>query len=160
LFYKATSNLEPSVHFRLATPDDIPAVLALEKQADTAAHWSPKQYAEIFAHSAPQRLFLLAEVSAAILGFLIARSAVAEWELENIVVAATARKRGLGARLASDFLARAKQLNASSVFLEVRESNVPARALYEKLGFVENGRRRSYYSQPLEDAILYLLYFV
>jgi ribosomal-protein-alanine N-acetyltransferase len=43
----------------------------------------------------------------------------------------------------------------SSVFLEVRESNAPARALYENAGFKQTGRRPSYYTSPLEDAILY-----
>ena len=53
------------------------------------------------------------------------------------------------------FLVQAHQLNAESVFLEVRESNTAARGLYEKLAFHQTGRRKSYYCAPLEDAILY-----
>ena len=52
-------------------------------------------------------------------------------------------------------LDQAKSACASKIFLEVRESNQPARRLYEKHGFREIGRRRRYYQNPLEDAILY-----
>lgn len=45
--------------------------------------------------------------------------------------------------------------NGEAVFLEVRESNMAARRLYEKLGFAETGRRRGYYANPPEDAVLY-----
>ena len=49
---------------------------------------------------------------------------------------------------------------AKAVFLEVRESNYAARALYEKWAFVESGRRRRYYQDPNEDAILYRIDFI
>jgi ribosomal-protein-alanine N-acetyltransferase len=52
-------------------------------------------------------------------------------------------------------LAAARETNSSSVFLEVRESNAPARNLYEKAGFEQTGRRKSYYADPAENAILY-----
>lgn len=91
----------------------------------------------------------------AVVGFLIARQAAAEWELENIVVADEFRGKGVGTQLLQEFFTQAKKMNSDSVFLEVRESNTPARRLYERLGFHETGRRRAYYSNPTEDAILY-----
>jgi len=91
----------------------------------------------------------------AILGFLIAQHIGPEWELENIVVAHEVQGKGVGTRLLNELFAQAKQANSEAVFLEVRESNVAARGLYEKLGFKESGRRKCYYSNPLEDAILY-----
>jgi ribosomal protein S18 acetylase RimI-like enzyme len=54
-------------------------------------------------------------------------------------------------------LVRAQEANSKSVFLEVRESNAGARALYEKTGFQPTGRRNSYYTDPPEDAVLYRL---
>jgi ribosomal-protein-alanine N-acetyltransferase len=51
--------------------------------------------------------------------------------------------------------AEAQQTNSDAVFLEVRESNAAARRLYENLGFHENGRRKAYYAEPSEDAVLY-----
>jgi [ribosomal protein S18]-alanine N-acetyltransferase len=52
-------------------------------------------------------------------------------------------------------LSAAKERNGEAVLLEVRESNLAARRLYEKTGFVQAGVRKSYYVNPLEDAILY-----
>jgi len=91
----------------------------------------------------------------ALLGFLVARRVASEWELENIVVARSARRRGCGRRLLDALIAHATQTNGESVFLEVRESNAAARALYGRAGFRETGRRKSYYDNPVEAAILY-----
>jgi ribosomal-protein-alanine N-acetyltransferase len=88
-------------------------------------------------------------------GFVVARHVAPEWELENIVVAPAVRRRGLGQRLLDALLAAARETNSSSVFLEVRESNAAARCFYEKAGFVQTGRRKSYYTDPAEDAVLY-----
>ena len=62
-----------------------------------------------------------------------------EWEIENIAVAGRARRRGLGTRLLGEFLDLAQSRGAEAVFLEVRESNLAARRLYEKWAFVESG---------------------
>jgi len=57
--------------------------------------------------------------------------------------------------LLGTLMATARETHSDSVFLEVRESNTVARRLYEKAGFQETGRRKSYYTNPTEDAILY-----
>jgi [ribosomal protein S18]-alanine N-acetyltransferase len=88
-------------------------------------------------------------------GFLVARHVASEWELENIVVAPLARRKGLGQQLLDALLVAARETNSSSVFLEVRESNAAARCLYEKAAFEQTGRRKSYYTDPVEDAVLY-----
>ena len=83
-----------------------------------------------------------------------------EWEIENIAIAGSARRRGLGTRLLGELLDLARAKGAEAVFLEVRESNRVARALYEKWAFLESGRRRRYYKDPEEDAILYRIDFI
>ena len=89
-----------------------------------------------------------------------ARKAVAgEWEIENVVVAAEFLRRGIANELVRELIQRAQNEAASAILLEVRESNLPARRLYEKHGFREVGRRRAYYRDPVEDAILYALRF-
>ena len=93
--------------------------------------------------------------SAALSGFLVARHMPPEWELENIVVAPAVRRIGIGKQLMDALLFQAQETNSDAIFLEVRESNTAARHLYEKLGFRENGRRKAYYSNPTEDAVLY-----
>jgi len=104
------------------------------------------------------RLALVVEdQSGGIQGFAVARVPGREWELENIVVADQAERRGLGTRLLGELVSLARSQGAQSIFLEVRESNRAARALYLKCAFVENGHRKSYYQDPPETAILYKL---
>ena len=90
-------------------------------------------------------------------GFLVAQHVATDWELENIVVAATERRKGIGNLLLGALLASARETNSTAVFLEVRESNQAACRLYEGNGFQQTGRRKNYYPVPPEDAILYRL---
>lgn len=154
------------VTIRIATPQDVPEMIRLERQCSTAAHWTDQQYLSLWdgQEGAKTRLTLIAkrDASAAsgeqispLIGFLVAQQVAPEWELENIVVAPEFRGKGIGTFLLEELLTRAKQSNSDVVFLEVRESNAAARALYERLGFQRTGRRKSYYANPIEDAILY-----
>ena len=142
---------------RPATAADVPAMMALERHAVTAAHWSEADYQRLFAPVAERVALVLEE--AQVEAFIVARGVGTEWEIENVAVAGTARRRGLGARLLAELLERAHKAGARNVFLEVRESNRAARALYEKWAFVESGRRKCYYRAPDEDAILYRFAF-
>jgi len=143
------------MRIRLATPADIPTMMTLERRAATAAHWSAEQYEAVF--SGESRVALVLEEEAGVLGFVAGRAVGEEWEIENIAVAGPARRRGLGSRLLGEFLDLARGRGAEEVFLEVRESNFAARQLYEKWAFVETGRRKDYYREPEEDAIVYRL---
>ncbi len=147
------------MRIRHAITADIPAMISLEKHAATAAHWSAEQYDAIFSGQSPTRLVLILEEESAVQGFIVGRVLDKEWEIENVAVAEPARRCGLGSRLVGEFLDLARSQSAEAVFLEVRESNLAARGLYEKWAFVESGRRRSYYREPHEDAIVYRLDF-
>jgi ribosomal-protein-alanine N-acetyltransferase len=162
------------LQIRDATPADIPALMDLERKCETSAHWSDEQYQEMFhPDRRSQRLALMAmsdpeaqeleplpgeEATRGprLLAFLVAHNVGLEWELENVVVAPSSRRKGLGARLLKALMEHARITDSESVFLEVRESNAPARALYAKWGFKETGRREDYYLNPGEDAILYI----
>jgi [ribosomal protein S18]-alanine N-acetyltransferase len=159
-------DIDDPIIIRSASDQHTPGMLRVERHSPTAAHWSEAQYECLFQpdEGPNSRFALVAERGtpgeesgrpARVVGFLIARHVVSEWELENIVVAPEVRGRGIGTRLMKELLARATQTGSHSVFLEVRESNAPARALYQKLGFLQTGRRKSYYNNPVEDAILY-----
>jgi ribosomal-protein-alanine N-acetyltransferase len=167
------------VKVRPATAADLPAMLDLERQCPAAAHWSPQKYDDLFRtlEGGSRRFVLVLDESAEgskrgpesqlesapsravlrTLGFLIAHHVHPEWELENLVVAPAFRRRGLATRLLTALLLHARETNSQSVFLEVRESNQEARALYIRAGFEESGRRRLYYTNPQEDAVLYSL---
>ena len=136
-------------------------MMALQRQSPAAADWSQKQYEALFMTAGGQqrseRWAWIAEdagEASGIVAFLVARQVDAEWELENMVVAEAARRRGVGSRLLDELVAHARGEQGSGIFLEVRESNRSARALYRKAGFTETGLRKSYYSGPPEDAIL------
>ena len=142
---------------RRSTCADIPDLIVLERQAPAAAHWSLEQYQNIFGADAPSRALLILEEDTGIQGFIVGRALDKEWEIENVVVSESVRRRGFGSRLLQAFLALARGRGGEKVFLEVRESNLVARRLYEKWGFSESGRRQYYYQQPQEDAIVYHL---
>jgi ribosomal-protein-alanine N-acetyltransferase len=143
------------MRIRRGTTADIPALMVLEKHAAPAAHWSLNQYETAFSGEAPFRVVLIAEGEGGVHGFIAGRALDTEWEIENIAVAGSVRRQGFGTLLLREFLDLARSRRASAVFLEVRESNLAARRLYEKWAFVESGRRKLYYREPDEDAILY-----
>jgi ribosomal-protein-alanine N-acetyltransferase len=89
-----------------------------------------------------------------IAGAVASRHIVDEAEILNLAVARAWRRRGIGRWLIETILDRAASAGVRRVFLEVRESNAGACAFYRCLGFVEIGRRRGYYSHPVEDALL------
>jgi [ribosomal protein S18]-alanine N-acetyltransferase len=148
------------MRIRHAIPADIPHLMTLEKRAATAAHWSKQQYETALSGEAPPRVVLILEDEVGVQGMIVGRALGEEWEIENIAVVGPARRRGLGTRLLGEFLDLARGRGADAVFLEVRESNLAARRLYEKWAFVESGRRKLYYREPDEDAIVYQIGFV
>ena len=140
---------------RPGTLEEIPSMIVLERQSTSAAHWSEESYRQIFQQSV--RIALVIDDEGPIRGFLIARITCEECELENIVVASSNQRCGLASKLMQELIAVARAQGATRVFLEVRESNVAARSLYEKCGFVISGHRKSYFVDPAEDAALYTL---
>jgi [ribosomal protein S18]-alanine N-acetyltransferase len=145
------------VQIRRAIPKDLPHICELERQANTAAHWAEREYDALFAPEAARRIALVAtgdDDDPPICGFVIAHCGVDEWEIENVVVARERQRRGVGGALVCKLLHEARLAGVTSVLLEVRESNRPARKLYEKMGFQEVGKRKNYYGNPPEDALL------
>ena len=140
---------------------DLDAVLAIERESDAAPHWSRSQYLQIFEPDSEtnfKRFGMVAEVGSEVAGFAVVRVLVAqeaaEAELESIVVAPKWRGKGLGMLLLSESARHAREQGALELALEVRASNLVAILLYRKANFQETGRRRSYYRDPEEDAVL------
>ncbi|HEY6248706.1 MAG TPA: ribosomal protein S18-alanine N-acetyltransferase [Candidatus Angelobacter sp.] len=141
---------------RPATPADLSRMMEIARHSVTAAQWTPEQYEQAFSSV---RVTMVIEENFIVAGFVVGCGAAGEWEIENIAVTGAARRRGLGSRLMSEFLHHIRSNGAIEVCLEVRESNLAARKLYEKWAFTEAGRRKSYYQDPPEDALLLKFYF-
>lgn len=134
---------------------DISQLLALALTAPTGAQWSASQYAEML--DGQLRMVLVVECESGVNGFLVAQTHGPEWELENIVVRPEQQRRGVATLLLNNLIEKAHKAGVRAIFLEVRASNGPARAFYAQNKFTETGRRRGYYGNPSEDAILYVL---
>ena len=140
--------------FRFAKADDLPRLLMLMRTAESVAQWTDEAYA----NRITQHCTLLANIDRHLVGALVfSNASPGEWEIENIVVDSAVRRQGIGVALIRELAVRAKEKGAVRFHLEVRASNAPAIALYKKLGFVETTRRRAYYQDPEEDAILFSL---
>ena len=146
------------IRVRSAAVSDVPTVMAFAARAATAANWSERQYASTFADR-KHHVCLVIQDQDEVVGFVVARMLDQEWELQNIAVTGAARRRGLATRLMGELMERARTAGAEQIFLEVRESNHAARALYEKWAFEPSGRRKAYYTNPQEDALIYRFSF-
>jgi [ribosomal protein S18]-alanine N-acetyltransferase len=122
---------------------DLDAVAAIQNSSPEAAHWPPTDY---LGHE-----FRVAVLKGNVVGFLVARTLVpGEYEILNLAVAPEFRRRGIARHLIHSVLSA----GAETVYLEVRESNAPARNLYKSMGFQEVAVRREYYQAPPEGAIV------
>ena len=141
-----------TVSIGLATADDIRAIVAIERAAFTDP-WSARSFRDALEHAAVY--FGCARSDAGeVLGYVVAWFVVDEGEIANLAVAPSGWGQGIGRALLDAALAEAQRRAVEAVYLEVRDSNSRARALYQSRGFEEVGRRRGYYRRPVEDAIV------
>jgi ribosomal-protein-alanine N-acetyltransferase len=138
---------------RQARRDDVDEVAAIERVVFSDP-WSASSFRVLFGN--PVVHFAVAEdpVGGRIVGYVVAWVVADEAEIANLAVAADARGAGVGARLLDDALQAAARRRCHVVFLEVRESNAAAQALYASRGFEIAGRRAKYYRRPVEDALI------
>ncbi|MBB5193501.1 ribosomal-protein-alanine N-acetyltransferase [Silvimonas terrae] len=136
---------------------DLDAILALDSQTNphpwALGHWHD---------SLENHTCLVLEDDGEIIAFAIASLVLDEAELLLIAVAPWLQGQGLGRKILQALIDQLRQRGAAQMFLEVREGNTAARALYEKLGGSVSGRRKGYYPLPggaREDAVLYAFAF-
>jgi [ribosomal protein S18]-alanine N-acetyltransferase len=141
------------------TVQDIDDLLMLAARFVEAPHWSRRDYEKILLPAPPGALTRRAFITLS--DSTLAGFAVASWlpqeaaaEVEGLVVDEMYRRQGMGSALLGACLEWAASAGASSMRLEVRASNTAALALYQRHGFSAAGRRRAYYSSPVEDAVL------
>lgn len=136
--------------FRYATIEDVEQIAAIE-EASMANPWKAPSYIE--AINSDHAFILVAMDADKVAGFSVFYLTPPEAELPDIVVEKSYRGQGLGKQLLEYAATELTSKNIDTIFLEVRESNAPARALYTKMGFEEIGTRKYFYSNPVEDAI-------
>ena len=107
----------------------------------------------------PSCLYLAAVDGDTLVGYIGVQTVLDEGYINNVAVRPEYRRRGIAAALISLLAEQAQAIGLAFMTLEVRESNTPAIALYEKLGFTTVGRRKNYYEKPREDAILMTIFF-
>ena len=101
-----------------------------------------------------RHLWLVAERDGAICGYVGSQTVLGESDVMNVAVLPTSRGGGVATALMRQLMAQLRANGSGKLLLEVRESNLPARGLYAKLGFEEVGRRKNYYRDPREDALI------
>ena len=145
-----------AVRTRRMVPVDIPQVVAIADSLPDAPHWKAEVYQSMVDPTrTPARICLVAEESdRRLVGLGVMALIPPQAELEAIAVTGERQRRGIAGKLLRDLLAEVKRIHITEVILEVRESNCIARAFYRASGFVETGRRRGYYADPQEDALL------
>jgi ribosomal-protein-alanine N-acetyltransferase len=136
---------------RPATLADTAALVAIERRCFSDP-WSEAAFGE--ALSSGWTFTLVADSPRGPTGYLVGRVAAVSGEILNLAVAPEFRRRGIGGALLEDGLAAFRDRSASEVFLEVRESNRSAQALYLARGFRPVGQRAAYYRNPREDALV------
>ena len=139
------------VVLRPARDADLDAVLAIE-QASFGDPWNRMAFADLI--DDPRVAFLIADAGGGVRGYVVAWFVLDEGEIGNLAVARNARRRGIGALLLDAAIGAVRKADVDTLYLEVRDSNAAARALYASRGFVEVGRRREYYRRPKEDALV------
>lgn len=134
------------------TPDDMPAILALERQVQ-AFPWRQSSFEDYLDH--PRAGCMLAFDTSALAGFVVLSHGGGDAELLNIAVAPDYQRRGVGHCLLQWAFDCARP-HADLLFLEVRVSNRRAVEFYYSAGFFETGRRPNYYptANGREDALL------
>jgi len=134
-------------------PADATAVALLAAASPQAAQWSEADYANLLDSGGYAGWVALAPDSS-LAGFIVTRTITTEAEILNLAVAPQLRRSGIAAALLSAALENFTLAGVRRVYLEVRASNAPAIALYEKHAFAITGTRPGYYQYPTESAVL------
>ena len=98
--------------------------------------------------------WLVAAEGDTVAGYIGSQTVIDETDMMNVAVHPDFRRQGIGEALVNTLVENLKKMGSRCLTLEVRASNAPAIALYEKLGFAEIGRRKNYYRNPREDALI------
>ena len=147
------------MRIRSAKGDDLETIVSIQRETPRAAQWTKADYASLA--DDPLGLILVAELDTTtpptLVGFAVFHRVIAEAELRNMAVAPAHQRQGVGRELLAEGRRRLGEQGVRQIFLEVRASNIPAQRLYYSAGFTLRFRRRDYYGDPPEDALVLAL---
>jgi ribosomal-protein-alanine N-acetyltransferase len=136
---------------REMTLDDLEEVMEIERESFSVP-WTETGFFTFLLRQ--DTLFLVAEEGGRIAGYCGAVLVPDEGDVTNVAVAGKCRGRGIGKQLVRELAERSAAQGVRKLYLEVRASNTRALELYRGQGFVQTGIRKSYYEDPVEDAVL------
>ena len=142
------------MNIRKATPADGAAIARAEAEIFPDP-WTERDIVDTISTDGSM-CYVATDDENCLLAYIVARVIVPEGEIYRIATLPFARKRGIAYRLLDYAVKTERGKGLESLFLEVREKNTPARALYHAYGFKEIGRRKNYYKNPDDDAIIML----
>lgn len=143
----------PNTVERIATPADLDAILAIEEASfhnPTTREW----YESELQRPDVCFVYVIRTDETPVAGFCAYWKVVDQIHINNLAIHPSFRGRGLGTQLLKAVLEEAESMGAPHATLEVRRSNTAARRLYERAGFTVAGVRTSYYTSPIEDALI------
>ncbi len=135
------------IEIRNAEAGDIAGILGIEQECFDSDAWSEDDFRY---RMGMEGFPVFVAIADGVLAGYCALSCFYDLNIDSVAVAAGYRRRGIAGKL----LEKALEGFEGDVFLEVRRSNTPAIALYEKLGFKKIAERKNYYDRPCEDAII------
>lgn len=133
------------------TVDDIAQVAEIERQIFSIP-WSEKAFRNSM--ESDNTIYIVAKENDNVAGYAGMYLSFEEGNITNVAVNPLSRRKGIGEKIVRDILNRAYEKGVRDVFLEVRETNSVAIALYEKIGFKEEGIRKNFYDKPRENALI------
>jgi ribosomal-protein-alanine N-acetyltransferase len=137
----------------MTSPDQIDEVMAIEHESFTNP-WTREMHLAEQGHPSVAFCYLARGADGGVVGFCSFWHVVDEIHINNLAVRPAMRRRGVASALLRRILAEGGRLGAVRAMLEVRRSNEAARILYERFGFTVGSVRSSYYSHPVEDALV------
>ena len=140
-----------SVEIRRMRTADLPRVMLIELSTFTMP-WSEATFRGLLRRKDSD--LLVADYNGDIAGYAVFWAVMDQGELGNVAVDEDHRGKGIGSELILAVMECAHERGVREIFLEVRKSNVRAQDLYKTFGFSEVGRRKNYYLEPLEDALV------
>ena len=151
---KAISRSTPGrIRVRQMTAEDIEDAAKLEQVNLGKEAWTSKQLLD--AMTRDDTVYLVAEMAGRIVGLCGLQNISGDGEITNVSVSGDVRRQGCGYKMLRQLIERGYGIGVRDYTLEVRASNAPAIALYEKLGFKSEGNRPGFYDDPKDDAIIY-----